>query len=58
VEIQGESPALAAHYTEAHREVSGLVFPTHRYVVPVAGDNTSLPGPIILSIDLADIAVS
>ena len=58
VEIQGKAPALSAHYTEAHRTVSGLVFPTHRYVVPTADDNTSLPGPVLLSIDLAGITVS
>jgi hypothetical protein len=27
----------AAHLTEAHRAVSGLVFPTHRYVLPRPG---------------------
>ncbi|WP_127509703.1 hypothetical protein [Actinoplanes solisilvae] len=58
VDIQGRSPALAAHYTEAHRTVSGLVFPTHRFVVPVAEDNTSLPGPVILAIDLPEISVA
>ncbi|MDW5329936.1 hypothetical protein [Plantactinospora sp. KLBMP9567] len=57
VEIQGKAPALAAHYTDAHRTVSGLVFPTHRYVVPVADDNTPLAGPIIISIDLAEINI-
>lgn len=25
----------AAHYTEAHKTVSGLVFPTHRHVLPI-----------------------
>jgi len=57
VEI-GKAPAVTAHYTEAHRTVSGLVFATHRYAVPTAEDNTSLPGPIFISIDIADITVS
>ncbi|WP_432841038.1 hypothetical protein [Dactylosporangium sp. CA-092794] len=57
VDIQGNAPGLAAHYVGAHRTVSGLVFPTHRYVVPVAQDGTSLPGPTLISIDLTDIAI-
>jgi hypothetical protein len=58
VDIQGKAPAPAAHYVEGHRTVSGLVFPIHRFVVPIAADNTSLPGPIIISIDLDDIEVA
>jgi hypothetical protein len=45
----------AVHRTEAHRTVSGLVFPTHRYVLPVV-DGTVLPDPII-TVDLAGISV-
>lgn len=45
----------AAHHTEAHRTVSGLVFPTHRYVLPVR-DGRPGPEPIIV-LDLSDITV-
>ncbi|GII57309.1 hypothetical protein Pth03_56980 [Planotetraspora thailandica] len=51
--VMGNRPAH--HYTEAHRTVSGLVFPTHRYVLPVEDGH---PGhaPIII-VDFTDIAV-
>lgn len=58
VDVQGGEPPIAAHYTEAPRTVDGLVFPTHRYVVPTAADNTSRPGPVLIAIDLTGIAVS
>jgi hypothetical protein len=51
--VMGDRPV--AHRTEAHRTVAGLVFPTHRYVLPVA-DGHPLPNPII-TIDLTNIAV-
>lgn len=45
----------AAHHTEAHRTVSGLVFPTHRYVLPVLESGLG-PAPTIV-VDLVDITV-
>jgi hypothetical protein len=44
-----------AHHTQAHRTVSGLVFPTHRYVLPVV--DGKLGTTPIITIDLADITV-
>jgi hypothetical protein len=45
----------AAHRTEEHHTVSGLVFSAHRYVLPVQGGQ---PGPTpIIVVDFADISV-
>lgn len=52
-QVLGDRPA--AHITEAHQSVSGLVFPTHRYVLPVQ-DGQPGPDPTI-TLDFSDIAV-
>jgi hypothetical protein len=44
-----------AHQTEAHRTVSGLVFPTHRCVLPVR-DGRVVAKPVI-TIDFSDIVI-
>jgi len=54
-DVLGGSPA--AHYSADHTTVSGLVFPTHRYVVPVQEDGQALPEPILISIDFSEISV-
>ncbi|MFF4956473.1 hypothetical protein ACFY2Z_05175 [Streptomyces sp. NPDC001222] len=54
-EVLGGAPA--AHYSEQHITAAGLVFPTHRYVVPVQEGGRALPEPILVSIDFADITV-
>jgi hypothetical protein len=46
----------AAHYTQAHRTVSGLVFPTHRYVLPRFDDGHLGPDPIIVA-DFSDLSI-
>ena len=51
--VMGSPPAV--HRTEAHRTVSGLVFPTHRYVLPVQ-DGHPGPEPVII-VDFTDITV-
>ncbi|MET7997005.1 hypothetical protein ABZU76_39630 [Amycolatopsis sp. NPDC005232] len=51
--VLGNLPAT--HHTEAHQPVSGLVFPTHRYVLPVVdGKPASKPSIIV---DFSDLAV-
>ena len=45
----------ATHHTEAHRPVSGLLFPTHRYVLPVV-DGKLASRPTIV-VDFSDLAV-
>jgi hypothetical protein len=50
--------ARAAHLVSGHREVDGLVFGTHRHVVPRAPGGRSLPGPNVVWIDLDSIGVA
>lgn len=47
---------LAAHHTEAHRTVSGLVFPTHRYVLRRFADGGLGADPVII-VDFSDLSV-
>jgi hypothetical protein len=55
-DVLGGTPA--AHFSEKHVTASGLVFPTHRYVVPVQENARALPEPILISIDLSELSVS
>ncbi|MCO6003459.1 hypothetical protein NE236_00520 [Actinoallomurus purpureus] len=48
----------AAHFTDNHVTASGLVFPTHRYIVPVQQDGHVLPEPILIAIDLTEVSVA
>lgn len=52
--VLGSRPA--AHHTEAHRTVSGLVFPTHRAVLRRLDGGRVGTDPIIV-VDLGDLAV-
>ncbi|MFD4505930.1 hypothetical protein [Streptomyces sp. NPDC058457] len=54
-DVLGGTPA--AHFAEKHVQVSGLVFPTHRYIVPAQADGHALPEPRLITIDLDEIAV-
>ncbi|MFB7312070.1 hypothetical protein [Streptomyces sp. NPDC056192] len=36
----------------------GLVFPTHRFVVPVQDDGRAASEPVLITIDLADTSVT
>lgn len=47
----------AAHFTEQHITASGLVFPTHRYIVPAQEDGRALKEPVLISIDLTEVSV-
>ncbi|MGI5414086.1 hypothetical protein ACQEV9_45790 [Streptomyces chartreusis] len=51
--VMGDRPV--AHRTEAHRTISGLVFPSYRYVLPLV-DGRLAPDPVI-TVDLIDITV-
>ncbi|MGW1887363.1 hypothetical protein [Streptomyces sp. NPDC001970] len=55
-DVLGGTPA--AHFTDRHVTASGLVFPTHRYVVPIQEDARALPEPILVTIDLAEVSVT
>ncbi|MFD4503714.1 hypothetical protein [Streptomyces sp. NPDC058457] len=55
-DVLGGAPA--AHFCERHVQVSGLVFPTHRFVVPVGQDGHAASEPILITIDLTDVSVT
>lgn len=50
--------ANAAHLVSGHRQVDGLVFGTHRHVVPKAPGGRPLPGPNVVWIDLDSVSVT
>ena len=53
VEISGAS---AAHYVSDYDEVAGIRLPTRHRIFPRNPDGKSLPEPLIVSIDLSEIA--
>ena len=55
-EVLGGTPA--AHFCDKHVTALGLVFPTHRYVVPIQDDGRALSEPVLVTIDLADVSVA
>jgi hypothetical protein len=50
--------AHAAHHLHDNVESGGFVFPTRRRVVPRGPANRALPGPALVWIELADVAVA
>lgn len=48
----------AAHLCKKRTRVSGLVFPTHRYVVPTDENGQVLSEPVLVTIDLTRISVT
>ncbi|MEU3983959.1 hypothetical protein AB0F77_28425 [Streptomyces sp. NPDC026672] len=56
VEVAGGG--RGAHFTEGHQEVSGLIFPTHRYILIPDADGTSLREEPFITVDLSDIQVN
>ncbi|MGY4929373.1 hypothetical protein [Streptomyces sp. 900105755] len=55
-EVLGGTPA--AHLCEKHETTSGLVFPTHRYVLPIQEDAQVLLEPVLVTIDLTEISIA
>ncbi len=49
--------ARAAHYCNEHRHFAGLVFPTRRRVRPRGPGGRSLPGPILVGLDIDHIDI-
>jgi hypothetical protein len=49
--------ATAALYCEQHREIDGLLFPTHRRVLPRGPGRRVLPHPILLDLRFDDIKI-
>lgn len=56
VEVSGGTPA--AHYVYRHEEFSGILVPTRRRVLGRAPDGTSVPEPLIVTIDLSEVEFS
>lgn len=56
VEIAGNTPG--AHYIGGYVDVQGLMFPTERRIYPRTPVGTSLPEPLVVSIDLSDIRLA
>lgn len=52
-DVLGGSPV--AHYIDGYTEISGIQVPTKRKVLPRQPDGTSVPEPVIVSIDLSDV---
>jgi hypothetical protein len=50
--------ARGCHFSYDHKTFDGLVFPTRRRVVPLAPGGRPLPGPTIVSIELASISIT
>ena len=55
-EVSGGSPA--AQYVTQHQEFSGILVPTKRRVLGRREDGTSIPDPLIVSIDLSELEFS
>jgi hypothetical protein len=49
--------ACAAHYCDDHKRFDGLVFPTRRRVRPRGPGGRSLPGPILVGLDIDQIDI-
>ena len=56
VEVSGGTPS--AHYVYQLEEFSGILVPTKRRVVRRGADGTSIPEPLIVSIDLSEVEFS
>jgi hypothetical protein len=54
VEIGGGTPA--AHYVSDYDDVAGIRVPTKHRIFPRSPDGQSLPEPLVVSIDLSEIA--
>ncbi|MBP2444535.1 hypothetical protein [Rhizobium leguminosarum] len=53
VDNQGGNPA--ARYVSEYVQVEGIMVPTKMRIFPRPPDNTPLPEPLIVSVDLSDI---
>jgi hypothetical protein len=58
VDVLGPAETDSAHYTWGHQTFDGFVFPTHHSVHPTDKNGRKVAEPVIISIDLEDIALS
>ena len=54
VEIMGGNPA--AHYVSDYTQVAGIMLPTKHRVFPRAADDQAFSEPVIVSIDVSEVA--
>jgi hypothetical protein len=58
VDILGPAETPSAHYTWGHQTFDGFVFPTQHSVHPTDKNGRKVEEPVIISIDVEDIALS
>ena len=58
VDILGPAETESAHYTWGHEIFDGFVFPTHHSVHPTDENGRKVAEPVIIAIDVEDIALS
>jgi hypothetical protein len=58
VDILGPAETVSAHYTWGHQTFDRFVFPTHHSVQPTDANGRKVAEPVIISIDVEDIALS
>jgi hypothetical protein len=56
VEIAGNNPA--AHYISDYTQVAGIMLPTKHRILPRAADGQSVSEPLLVSIDVSEVAFS
>jgi hypothetical protein len=56
VEIAGNNPA--AHYISDYMQVAGIMLPTKHRILPRAADGQSVSEPLLVSIDVSEVAFS
>jgi hypothetical protein len=57
-DVLGPAETDSAHYGWGHQVFDGFVFATHRRVYPTDENGRKVAEPVIISIDLEDIALS
>ena len=55
-DVENSGGTSAAHYVSDYAEVAGIKLPTKHRIFPRTLDGDSLPEPLIVSIDLSEIA--
>ncbi|HEX8116588.1 MAG TPA: hypothetical protein VF521_04900 [Pyrinomonadaceae bacterium] len=57
-EVEVSGGTTAAHYVYRHEEFSGILLPTRRRVLRREPDGTTVPEPLIVTIDLSEVEFS
>ena len=54
--IEASPDSAAAHYLSDYTEVAGIMVPTKHRIYPRAADGQKVPEPLLVAIDLSEIA--